>query len=254
MRSARLSARNYPSIKQPIAHVVPSMPLPRGKRALDILVCVVGLPFLVLATVIMVIVTRIVSPGPVFFYQERIGYLGRRFRCYKFRTMFVGADSDAHRTHCENLIHTQGPWTKLDHHGDVRLIPGGRLLRASGLDELPQLVNVLRGEMSLIGPRPCLPFEYEKLQAWHRERFSTLPGLTGLWQISDRRITTFDEMIRLDIHYAQHKSCWLDMKIFVLTVPTLFRQVWTSRNRAAADKSARTARNLKPLGVSADGR
>jgi lipopolysaccharide/colanic/teichoic acid biosynthesis glycosyltransferase len=181
-----------------------------------------------LITLIMMLVLRVISPGPVFFYQERVGYLGRRFMIYKFRTMNVGADSEIHRAHCENLIHTKHPWSKMDHRGDSRLIPGGKWIRASGLDELPQLINVLRGEMSLIGPRPCVPYEYEKFLPWQRERFSTLPGMTGLWQVSGKNRTTFEQMVRLDIHYARHRSWWLDGKIVLLTPGALVQQViWT---------------------------
>jgi lipopolysaccharide/colanic/teichoic acid biosynthesis glycosyltransferase len=195
------------------------------------------MPVLIAVTLVLTIVMSFVAPGPVFFFQERVGYLGRRFRCYKFRTMFVGADTRIHRAYCEKLIHSSHPWSKMDHLGDSRLIFGGRLIRAAGLDELPQLINVLRGEMSLIGPRPCLPYEYDQYLPWQRERFSTLPGLTGLWQVSGKNETTFDEMIRLDIDYAQNKSWSLDLKIFLLTFPTLLNQILFSGIRKATPPS-----------------
>jgi lipopolysaccharide/colanic/teichoic acid biosynthesis glycosyltransferase len=254
MRSAPLSARNFPSVKKPPHHVVPSVPMPWGKRALDITFALLALPVLLVATLIMTFAMAIVSPGPVFFYQERIGYLGRRFRCYKFRTMFVGADTTVHRAYCEKLISSNSPWSKLDQAGDSRLIPGGRLIRASGLDELPQLINILRGEMSLIGPRPCLPYEYEKYLPWQRERFATLPGLTGLWQVCGKNMTTFDEMIRLDIHYAQNKSWWLDVKIFFRTFPTLARQIGQSALRKTQGKPVRPAPGFAAVGVSMNSR
>jgi lipopolysaccharide/colanic/teichoic acid biosynthesis glycosyltransferase len=178
----------------------------------------------------MTIVIKIGSPGAVLFQQERIGYQGRKFKCYKFRTMHAGADTKIHQRHCEQLIRSNVPMVKMDSRGDSRLIPGGWLLRASGLDELPQIINVLRGEMSLIGPRPCVPYEYEQYQPWQRERFDTLPGLTGLWQVSGKNRTTFDEMIRLDIHYAHHKSLWMDLKIILLTLPALLQQVGDTRS------------------------
>ena len=121
---------------------------------------------------------------------------------------------------------------KMDARGDSRLIPGGRLIRASGLDELPQIINVLRGEMSLVGPRPCVPYEYEKYTAWQRNRFRAVPGLTGLWQVSGKNRTTFDEMIRLDIHYAQNKSLSLDLRIMLNTLPALLVQLLDTRGNS----------------------
>jgi lipopolysaccharide/colanic/teichoic acid biosynthesis glycosyltransferase len=119
----------------------------------------------------------------------------------------------------------------MDARGDARLIPGGRLIRASGLDELPQIVNVLRGEMSLVGPRPCMSYEYEKYTARQRGRFDALPGLTGLWQVSGKNRTTFDEMIRLDIQYAQNKSLLLDLRIMLRTFPALLVQLLDTRSK-----------------------
>ena len=175
---------------------------------------------------------RIVSAGPVLFKQERIGYLGERFLCYKFRTMFVNSDATVHRGHLNQLMNSDAPMVKMDCHGDPRIIPFGRLLRASGLDEkLPQLINILRGEMSLVGPRPCVSYEYEKYLPWQRERFNTAPGLTGLWQVSGKNRTTFTEMIQLDIKYARSKTIWLDLKIIFKTIPALIVQMWETRVR-----------------------
>jgi lipopolysaccharide/colanic/teichoic acid biosynthesis glycosyltransferase len=115
--------------------------------------------------------------------------------------------------------------TKLDTGLDARLIPLGRLLRASGVDELPQLFNVLRGDMSLIGPRPCLKYEYDRFQRWHQRRFDTMPGLTGLWQVSGKNRTTFTEMMRLDISYAKGRSLLRDIRIMALTLPAVVSQV-----------------------------
>lgn len=235
MRSAPLSASNPTSVSQRPFTTITARPNPAGKRAGDVVFCVVALPVLAVGTLVMTLVMQIVSPGPVFFYQERIGYLGRRFRCYKFRTMSVDADSSIHRAHSQELIRTNVPWAKMDQKRDARLILGGRFIRASGLDELPQVINILRGEMSLIGPRPCLPYEYEQFAPWQRERFSALPGLTGLWQVSGKNRTTFDEMVRLDIRYAETKSWWLDLKIVVMTLPALLKQVWDTRNRQVAE-------------------
>jgi lipopolysaccharide/colanic/teichoic acid biosynthesis glycosyltransferase len=139
--------------------------------------------------------------------------------------MHVGADSRLHQEYCDQLISTNAPMVKMDARGDSRLIPGGRLIRASGLDELPQIINVLRGEMSLVGPRPCMPYELENYLPWQRARFSAMPGLTGLWQVSGKNRTTFYEMIRLDIRYAETRSLRMDLKIMAKTVPTLLLQL-----------------------------
>jgi lipopolysaccharide/colanic/teichoic acid biosynthesis glycosyltransferase len=188
-----------------------------------------ALPLLLPLMMLIGMLIRIVSAGPVLFKQERIGYLGERFLCFKFRTMFVGADTNIHQGHLNHLMNSDTPMVKMDSHGDPRIIPFGRLLRASGLDELPQLINVLRGEMSLVGPRPCVSYEYEKYLPWQRERFNTVPGLTGLWQVSGKNRTTFTEMIQLDIKYARTKTLWLDLKIILKTIPALVIQVWDTR-------------------------
>lgn len=220
--------------------------MPPWKRILDLALCLAVLPVLAVATLLMTIVHQFGSPGPVFFRQERIGLKGRTFRIYKFRTMTTGADTTAHRAHLARLINSTVPMVKLDARGDSRLIPGGWLLRATGLDELPQLINVLRGEMSLVGPRPCVPYEYEQYLPWQRQRFEVVPGLTGLWQVSGKNRTTFDEMVRLDITYVETQSFWLDLKIILLTIPALVTQVRETRlartARGAASVLARSAR------------
>lgn len=216
--------------------------IPLWKRAIDLTCCVLVLPLLVLCALVMTVVTKLLSPGPVIFRQERIGYLGRRFKIYKFRSMHVNVDVTNHEKHFKNLVGTNAPMVKLDTHGDAWLIPGGWILRASGLDELPQIINVLRGDMSLIGPRPCLPSEADLYLPWQRERFNTLPGLTGLWQVSGKNRTTFEEMVRLDIRYAQTRSFGLDVKILFLTFPALLQQIYDTRiGRRLSPVSAHTA-------------
>ena len=211
-----------------------SAQMPVSKRALDLAFCLLALPILAVATLLMTIVMKIASPGPVFFLQERVGYRGRRFKIYKFRTMVAGANTSVHQAYFSQLMGSGAPMVKMDSQGDSRLIPGGWILRASGLDELPQIINVLRGEMSLVGPRPCLPYEYEGYLPWQRRRFGATPGLTGLWQVSGKNRTTFDEMIRLDIQYAEGRSFWLDVKIVFRTLPALLQQIGdTSRRRQA---------------------
>jgi lipopolysaccharide/colanic/teichoic acid biosynthesis glycosyltransferase len=208
-----------------------SVGMPAWKRAMDIAISLAVLPFLGLCTLLVAIVIKIVSPGPVFFRQIRVGYQGRLFKCYKFRTMIQGADTSVHQAHLSQLISSNTPMTKMDSRGDKRLIPGGWLLRASGLDELPQFINILRGQMSLIGPRPCLPYEYEKYIPWQRRRFDAVPGLTGLWQVSGKNRTTFEEMIRLDIRYGQEKSLGMDLSIIAMTVPAVLNQIRDTRSR-----------------------
>jgi lipopolysaccharide/colanic/teichoic acid biosynthesis glycosyltransferase len=199
------------------------------KRTLDALLILLALPFLIPVALFIALLIRSVSAGPVLFMQERVGYLGRRFRCFKFRTMFVNADMTTHQGHLHQLMNSNIPMMKMDSRGDPRIIPFGLFLRASGLDELPQLINVLRGEMSLVGPRPCLPYEYDKYLPWQKERFGTVPGLTGLWQVSGKNKTTFVEMIQLDIKYVKSKTLWRDLKIILMTVPALIIQMLETR-------------------------
>jgi lipopolysaccharide/colanic/teichoic acid biosynthesis glycosyltransferase len=219
--------------------------MPHWKRILDLTLCVVALPLLAVGTLLMTIVHMFASPGPVFFRQERVGLKGRTFRIYKFRTMTVGADYGAHQAYLAQLIGSSAPMIKMDSRGDSRLIAGGWILRATGLDELPQLINVLKGEMSLVGPRPCVPYEYEQFLPWQRKRFDATPGLTGLWQVSGKNRTTFDEMIHLDIKYAETQSLWLDLRIILVTVPALLSQVRETRQarRSIAAVSAISARD-----------
>ena len=211
--------------------VICSVEIPKWKRTLDVIFILLILPFVLPFAVLVAVLIRLVSDGPVLFKQERIGYLGQRFMCLKFRTMFVGAETTTHQGYLQHLMKSDAPMVKLDARGDSRIIPFGLLLRSSGMDELPQLINVLRGEMSLVGPRPCLPYEYDGYLPWQRERFNTLPGLTGLWQVSGKNQTTFAEMMQLDISYSRKKTLWLDLVIILKTVPAILGQVWYSRKR-----------------------
>lgn len=205
--------------------------IPRWKRTLDVVFILLILPFVLPLAVLVAILIRIGSAGPVLFRQERLGYLGRKFMCFKFRTMFVGAETSSHQGHLQLLMQSDAPMAKLDARGDSRIIPFGMWLRSSGLDELPQLINVLRGEMSMVGPRPCLAYECDNYLPWQRERFNTLPGLTGLWQVSGKNQTTFAEMMRLDISYTREKTLWLDMKIILKTIPAILGQILQARKR-----------------------
>lgn len=200
-------------------------PTPLWKRALDVLCALTAIPLLLPLMMMIAVIIKLGSRGPLLFKQERVGLLGKRFVLYKFRTMTVGTDTAVHEAHVANLIQTDEPMTKLDARGDARLIPFGRALRAAGLDELPQLINILRGEMSFVGPRPCLPSEYDRHLPPQRERFRTLPGLTGLWQVTGKNRTTFSEMVDLDLQYIRTRSLWLDLKIMLKTVPVMMVEV-----------------------------
>ena len=221
-------------------------PLPTWKRAIDITLCIVALPVLAFVTLIMTIITRLSSPGPVLFCQERVGYKGKSFTCYKFRTMKVSTETSSHQAHLATLMRSNKPMVKMDSTRDKRLIPGAWLLRATGLDELPQILNVLKGEMSLVGPRPCVPYEYREYLPWQMERFNAAPGLTGLWQVSGKNRTTFEEMIRLDIRYTQEKSFLMDLWIISMTIPALVVQVMDTRRGRKTAAVAQTATDMVP--------
>ena len=198
--------------------------IPGWKRVLDLTLILVLLPGLLLLGAAVALIIKLGSPGPIFFRQRRVGFKGREFVCFKFRTMSVNAETDSHRLHFQELIKSQTRMTKLDERKDPRLVPLAGLLRASGLDELPQLINVVRGEMSLVGPRPCIGYECEAYEPWHWARFDTVPGLTGLWQVSGKNRTTFEEMVRLDIDYSRRLSLSLDLWIILKTLPAIWGQ------------------------------
>jgi lipopolysaccharide/colanic/teichoic acid biosynthesis glycosyltransferase len=194
--------------------------LPRWKRPLDVFGAVVALalssPFFIFVPLFI----RMVSRGPVFFRQERVGYGGRTFTFLKFRTMHVNVDSDVHRKYYSQLMTSDKPMIKLDDR-DPRIIPIGRILRKASIDEIPQLICVLKGDMSLVGPRPCLPSEARAYLKWQRYRYDVKPGMTGLWQVSGKDQLTFKQMIRLDILYAQRMSLFMDLKILLKTFPAV---------------------------------
>jgi exopolysaccharide biosynthesis polyprenyl glycosylphosphotransferase len=183
--------------------------------ALSLLMLIVGAPVWLLT----ILAIRIDSPGPIFYTQRRVGRHGKLFNCYKFRSMVVGAEEM--QTDFEALNEASGPLFKL--RNDPRRTRVGRFLRRYSLDELPQLVNVLRGEMSLVGPRPNLPEEVNQYQEWHKRRLSVSPGITGLWQVSGRSDLTFDEMVLLDIYYVENWNLFLDMSILLRSVPAVIR-------------------------------
>ncbi len=204
---------------------------PSWKRVLDVALVLLAVPFLLPVGLILFAYIKIVSPGPAFFRQQRVGYQRRKFMCLKFRTMKVNADTGVHQDHLRRLMTTNQPTQKLDVAGDKRLIAGGMWLRAAGVDELPQLFNVLRGEMSMVGPRPCTPYEFEFYSEAQKQRCQAPPGLTGLWQISGKNRTTFLEMIALDLKYVREMSLWLDLRIIVSTFPAVLKLVWEMKIR-----------------------
>ena len=191
----------------------------------DVSCVLLSAPVWVPLSVGIAIVIKMVSPGPAIFRQDRVGHLGRRFRCLKFRTMKVNADAGIHQEHLTELMTRNRAMTKLDV-ADTRLITGGLFLRTTGLDELPQLINVILGDMSLVGPRPSLAYEHEHYESHQRQRCRTLPGLTGLWQVNGKNRTTFARMMELDLEYVKKKSLILDLQILARTLPAILRQAY----------------------------
>jgi lipopolysaccharide/colanic/teichoic acid biosynthesis glycosyltransferase len=197
------------------------------KRAMDIFGSFAALIAFLPAFAIIALLVKLTSKGPVLFCQKRVGQYGREFNFFKFRTMYVDDNSEIHREYVAKLIAGkadlgQGKGVyKLTN--DPRITALGRFLRRTSLDELPQFVNVLKNDMSLVGPRPPLPYEYERYKTWHKRRVLELkPGLTGLWQVEGRSRTTFDEMVRMDIKYASTSSLWVDLKILLQTPAAMF--------------------------------
>lgn len=195
--------------------------IPIWKRTIDIIGACLGLILLFPVFFLLAVYIKLVSPGPVFFKQQRVGYRGKLFTMYKFRTMYNSGHEHFHQLHAVDFIKNDKQMVKLDCKNDTRIIPGGCLIRNACLDELAQLINVVRGEMSLVGPRPCIPYEEYAYSQWHRNRFNILPGLTGLWQVSGKNRLTFQQMVRLDITYYKNLSLWQDIRIMLLTVPTI---------------------------------
>lgn len=197
------------------------------KRALDLFGACVGLTLLSPVFALVSLAVMIDSPGGPVFRQRRVGLAGRTFDMYKFRTMAADTDTELHRAYVSRLI-TEGSEQlknsrgKYKLEGDPRITPVGRFLRRLSLDELPQLVNVLKGEMSLVGPRPPLEYEVELYSRRQRRRLGVAPGMTGLWQVRGRNSTTFDEMIELDLDYIARRSLALDLRILLDTVGVVF--------------------------------
>jgi exopolysaccharide production protein ExoY len=203
---------------------------PLWKRLLDLLLVLLTMCIWLPLMVLTMCLIKVASPGPAFYRQRRIGFRGRPFMIFKFRSMKVNAETQTHEEYVEKLIQTESPLTKLDA-DDPRLISFGRFLRSTGLDELPQLFNVLRGEMSLVGPRPCTEREFGCFLPWQKARVQAPPGLTGYWQVNGKNKTTFNQMMRMDLHYAREMSLWLDLSIICKTFPAIVEQTLDSITR-----------------------
>jgi len=187
------------------------------KRPLDVCASLIGLILLSPLFLVLAILVKVDSHGPVFFKQMRVGKDGREFEFYKFRSMVQ--DAEALKNKLMHLNELEGPVFKIS--DDPRITPIGRFLRRTSLDELPQLFNVLRGDMSLVGPRPPLPAEVANYESWQRQKLAVLPGITCLWQISGRNHIGFTEWMRLDIEYIRRQSLGVDVKILARTLPAV---------------------------------
>jgi lipopolysaccharide/colanic/teichoic acid biosynthesis glycosyltransferase len=207
------------------------------KRTIDLIITLSALVLLLPIIIIISILIAVDSDGPIFFIQERVGSKRKmlngklywqpvRFSFYKFRTMKFGADESIHQDYTKAYIsHDQEKINEIQGSEtetykilkDTRVTKVGKYLRKYSLDELPQLINIIIGDMSLVGPRPPIPYEVEEYEDWHYQRFQAVPGLTGLWQVTARCSCEFDEMVHLDIEYIKHQSIWLDIKIILKT-------------------------------------
>jgi lipopolysaccharide/colanic/teichoic acid biosynthesis glycosyltransferase len=195
------------------------------KRAIDILGSTAALIVLAPVLLVVAVAIKLTSEGPVLFRQDRIGQYGKWFTFLKFRSMYCGSDPRIHQEYIKRYIAGGGDCKQADGNGgaykltkDPRVTPIGKFLRRTSLDEFPQFFNVLRGEMSLVGPRPPIPYEIEEYDLWHRRRFLEVkPGITGLWQVKGRSKLKFDEMVRLDLRYAKDWSLGLDLRILLKT-------------------------------------
>jgi lipopolysaccharide/colanic/teichoic acid biosynthesis glycosyltransferase len=210
----------YPDVEMPDKNKKVQLVL---KRSLDITASTAAILMLLPVFLIVALMVKITSKGPVLFKQERIGIGGRRFLFYKFRSMHINNDCSAHKEFVKNLIDGQAghtsesaPIYKIKN--DPRVTPIGRFIRKTSLDELPQFFNVLKGDMSLVGPRPPIGYEVEMYNVWHRRRVTEAkPGITGLWQVYGRSLTTFEGMVRMDIAYVRRMSFWLDVQLILKT-------------------------------------
>jgi len=224
---ARIFTERYGEV--PVVAVFNTVPNPLqklSKRAFDLVLATIGLLLLSPLFAVIALAIKLDSRGPVLFKQTRIGKDGKPFQFYKFRSMYLGSDTDEARKHRfaafirskKNSSSNQGSTKIVD---EFRITRVGKFIRKTSLDELPQLINVLKGEMSLVGPRPCLPYEWEHYETWHKKRLSITPGCTGVWQVSGRSEVGFEDMVILDLYYI-HNAWWLlDLQILLKTIPVM---------------------------------
>lgn len=202
------------------------------KKAIDFIGAIAALVLFSPVILLTAVLIKLTSPGPVLFRQERLGFKGKPFTFLKFRSMYINSEDQIHQEYVKKLIRgnsneinngsQESPFYKIK--SDPRVTPIGRFIRKTSLDELPQLWNVLKGDMSLVGPRPPIPYEVKEYQNWHYRRvLEAKPGITGLWQVTGRNTTTFDDMVRLDIHYTQNWTLALDFKIMAGTIQAIFK-------------------------------
>jgi lipopolysaccharide/colanic/teichoic acid biosynthesis glycosyltransferase len=209
---------------------------PLIKRLFDLVVSLVTFILLSPLLILISVVIKLDSPGPSLFRQTRIGKGGKPFTCYKFRTMVDNADQTIYEQFIKEVMHNEPnsdkdskdvPFRMKIGWKDSRITRIGRFLRVTSIDELPQLFNVLKGEMSIVGPRPEVPLAVEGYTEYERRRLEVLPGITGLWQISGRSNLTVRQMFVLDVSYVDHRSLWLDLKIFLKTIPVVIARKGT---------------------------
>lgn len=213
------------------------------KRIFDLLIATISLVFTLPLSIPIALAVRLDSPGPIFYKHHRIGKNGKPFYLYKFRTMVVGGDDTAYINYLHELIdsdkggnHTGKPYRKMQ--DDQRVTRVGGFLRCYYLDELPQFINILKGEMSLVGPRPHVQLEVDSYTPEQRKRLSVKPGATGLWQVAGKADCCFSELIELDLEYIENWNVWLDIKIIFTTISILFRggeNFWTRSQKCAPE-------------------
>ncbi len=210
-----------------VSQFSPSPFLEGYKRVFDSVLAAMGLMLLAPLFAGIALAVKLGSEGPVFFAQTRIGKGGRPFKFYKFRSMTVGSDKDKDREKTVVQFMQTKSKTKPTEQASTKIVnesrvtPIGRFLRKTSLDELPQLFNVLKGDMSLVGPRPCLPFEWDHYEDWHKRRLSVMPGCTGMWQVAGRSVVGFEDMVVLDLYYIQNASVLLDFGLLLKTLPVM---------------------------------
>lgn len=224
VRDARVNSER-PSYELPVLPVAES----RLKRAFDVVFSLTVIIFSLPVVLLLVLLVKLDSRGPAIFSQERVGLRGARFRMYKFRTMEWGASDDHHRKYAYRLIAENRPYVSggkeslYKINDDPRVTRLGRFLRRTSLDELPQFWNVLKGDMSVVGPRPPVMYELAVYEQQHLQRLAGRPGLTGLWQVSGRSRLSFERMVELDVEYLWNWSFWGDLKLIARTIPEIVR-------------------------------